>query len=175
MIKQESVVVLEAPVSTWCQLGIWQCQHMQCGFREFFSLFVVQSVDANPLALANCVMTRFGNWLKCEQNVYLWFGEILKLDKLIQDTLDWSMTGRLCSPCLDHFCKFCVCEPRVILSLLYWFGKLGSVVVTQFPITAIREIKILKKLQHENVIKLKEIVTSKGLFLLMKILSCKKG
>ncbi|KAL3524773.1 hypothetical protein ACH5RR_013145 [Cinchona calisaya] len=29
-----------------------------------------------------------------------------------------------------------------------------------FPITAIREIKILKKLQHENVIKLKEIVTS---------------
>ncbi|KAK4489161.1 hypothetical protein RD792_004955 [Penstemon davidsonii] len=32
----------------------------------------------------------------------------------------------------------------------------------QFPITAIREIKILKKLQHENVIKLKEIVTSSG-------------
>lgn len=32
----------------------------------------------------------------------------------------------------------------------------------QFPITALREIKILKKLQHENVIKLKEIVTSPG-------------
>lgn len=32
----------------------------------------------------------------------------------------------------------------------------------QFPITAIREIKILKKLHHENVIKLKEIVTSTG-------------
>lgn len=32
----------------------------------------------------------------------------------------------------------------------------------QFPITAIREIKILKKLQHANVIRLKEIVTSKG-------------
>lgn len=31
-----------------------------------------------------------------------------------------------------------------------------------FPITAIREIKILKKLHHENVIKLKEIVTSTG-------------
>ncbi|XP_031117006.1 cyclin-dependent kinase C-2-like [Ipomoea triloba] len=31
-----------------------------------------------------------------------------------------------------------------------------------FPITAIREIKILKKLQHENVIKLREIVTSQG-------------
>ncbi|XP_020596167.1 cyclin-dependent kinase C-2-like, partial [Phalaenopsis equestris] len=31
-----------------------------------------------------------------------------------------------------------------------------------FPITAIREIKILKKLQHQNVIQLKEIVTSPG-------------
>lgn len=31
-----------------------------------------------------------------------------------------------------------------------------------FPITAIREIKILKKLRHENVIQLKEIVTSPG-------------
>ena len=31
-----------------------------------------------------------------------------------------------------------------------------------FPITAIREVKILKALNHENVIKLKEIVTSKG-------------
>lgn len=36
--------------------------------------------------------------------------------------------------------------------------------VMQFPITAIREIKILKKLHHENVIKLKEIVTSPGTF-----------
>lgn len=32
----------------------------------------------------------------------------------------------------------------------------------QFPITAIREIKILKKLHHDNVIQLKEIVTSPG-------------
>jgi cyclin-dependent kinase 12/13 len=31
-----------------------------------------------------------------------------------------------------------------------------------FPITAIREVKILKALQHENIVKLKEIVTSKG-------------
>lgn len=31
-----------------------------------------------------------------------------------------------------------------------------------FPITAIREIKILKKLHHKNVVRLKEIVTSKG-------------
>jgi cyclin-dependent kinase 12/13/ribosomal RNA-processing protein 12 len=34
--------------------------------------------------------------------------------------------------------------------------------LAQFPITAIREIKILKKLHHQNVIKLKEIVTSPG-------------
>jgi len=31
-----------------------------------------------------------------------------------------------------------------------------------FPITAIREIKILKSLRHENIVELKEIVTSKG-------------
>jgi serine/threonine protein kinase len=33
-----------------------------------------------------------------------------------------------------------------------------------FPITAIREIKILKSLNHKNVIKMKEIVTSKVSF-----------
>ena len=32
----------------------------------------------------------------------------------------------------------------------------------QFPITAIREIKILKILNHKNVVRLQEIVTSKG-------------
>ena len=31
-----------------------------------------------------------------------------------------------------------------------------------FPITAIREVKILKALEHENIVKLIEIVTSKG-------------
>jgi cyclin-dependent kinase 12/13 len=31
-----------------------------------------------------------------------------------------------------------------------------------FPITAIREVKILKVLHHVNIVKLKEIVTSKG-------------
>lgn len=31
-----------------------------------------------------------------------------------------------------------------------------------FPITALREVKILKALDHKNVVKLKEIVTSKG-------------
>lgn len=33
-----------------------------------------------------------------------------------------------------------------------------------FPITAIREVKILKALKHDNVVILKEIVTSKGRF-----------
>lgn len=31
-----------------------------------------------------------------------------------------------------------------------------------FPITAIREVKILKALHHPNIVQLKEIVTSKG-------------
>lgn len=41
-------------------------------------------------------------------------------------------------------------------------NKPYSELVIQFPITAIREIKILKKLHHENVVELKEIVTSPG-------------
>jgi len=36
-----------------------------------------------------------------------------------------------------------------------------------FPITAIREVKILKALNHPNIVKLKEIVTSKGATSLM--------
>ncbi len=35
----------------------------------------------------------------------------------------------------------------------------------QFPITTIREIKILKGLRHPNIVRLKEIVTSKGFYL----------
>jgi len=31
-----------------------------------------------------------------------------------------------------------------------------------FPITAIREVKILKALEHKNIVKLIEIVTSQG-------------
>ena len=31
-----------------------------------------------------------------------------------------------------------------------------------FPITAIREVKILKGMNHDNIVRLKEIVTSKG-------------
>lgn len=31
-----------------------------------------------------------------------------------------------------------------------------------FPITAIREVKILKALENKNIVKLKEIVTSQG-------------
>ena len=32
-----------------------------------------------------------------------------------------------------------------------------------FPITAMREIKLLKQLDHENIVNLREIVTSSGL------------
>lgn len=38
----------------------------------------------------------------------------------------------------------------------------GPLSPPQFPVTAIREIKILKVLNHKNVVQLKEIVTSKG-------------
>lgn len=34
-----------------------------------------------------------------------------------------------------------------------------------FPITALREVKILKALNHPNIVTLKEIVTSKGVLL----------
>ena len=34
-----------------------------------------------------------------------------------------------------------------------------------FPITALREVKILKALDHINIVNLKEIVTSKGALL----------
>lgn len=33
-----------------------------------------------------------------------------------------------------------------------------------FPITALREVKILKALHHANIVNLKEIVTSKGAY-----------
>lgn len=33
-----------------------------------------------------------------------------------------------------------------------------------FPITALREVKILKALKHPNIVNLKEIVTSKGAY-----------
>ena len=35
-----------------------------------------------------------------------------------------------------------------------------------YPITAIREVKILKALEHENIVKLIEVVTAKGKFFL---------
>ena len=31
-----------------------------------------------------------------------------------------------------------------------------------FPITALREVKLLKALRHENIVQLKEVVTSTG-------------
>ena len=38
-----------------------------------------------------------------------------------------------------------------------------------FPITAIREVKILKALEHKNIVKLKEIVTSKGAYCMYRV------
>lgn len=40
-----------------------------------------------------------------------------------------------------------------------------------FPITALREVKILKALKNEHIVKLKEIVTSKGMSIFLKIKS----
>ena len=42
-------------------------------------------------------------------------------------------------------------------------GSYLSWIWGQFPITAIREIKILKKLHHQNIVNLKKVVTSPGL------------
>jgi cyclin-dependent kinase 12/13 len=36
-----------------------------------------------------------------------------------------------------------------------------------FPITALREIKYLKQLEHENIVKLEDIVHSKRILLLL--------
>ncbi|TKY45336.1 Cyclin-dependent kinase C-1 [Spatholobus suberectus] len=59
----------------------------------------------------------------------------------------------------------------LILRVMWFIGRLdwenNLCTLIEFPITAIREIKILKKLHHENVIKLKEIVTSPGSNLLI--------
>jgi len=38
-----------------------------------------------------------------------------------------------------------------------------------FPITALREVKILKALNHPNIVNLKEIVTSKGAYVVQPI------
>ena len=41
-------------------------------------------------------------------------------------------------------------------------ADLTRILWPQLPVTAIREIKMLKVLNHKNVVQLKEIVTSKG-------------
>lgn len=46
----------------------------------------------------------------------------------------------------------------VFLSL--WLGAAGVAVDgRQFPLTALREIRLLKYLRHDNIVNLKEIVT----------------
>jgi cyclin-dependent kinase 12/13 len=43
-----------------------------------------------------------------------------------------------------------------------------------FPITAIREVKILRALRHPNIVNLKEIVTSKGTLQTPDLVACLK-
>ena len=43
----------------------------------------------------------------------------------------------------------------IIIYIYIYFGFLG------FPITAIREIKLLKLMSHKNIIRLREIIVSK--------------
>lgn len=70
---------------------------------------------------------------------------------LLQASTTWPF--QLCNSCFSRKTNY-----------VHYAGKWSWNVTffLQFPITAIREIKILKKLHHENVIKLKEIVTSQG-------------
>lgn len=45
-------------------------------------------------------------------------------------------------------------------SLFLWSGATGVAVHwRQFPLTALREIRLLKYLRHDNIVNLKEIVT----------------
>lgn len=63
-----------------------------------------------------------------------------------------------------------VCDEMVIHSLINW-RMLGEMVALKkvrlenekegFPITAVREIKILRQLNHPNIVNLMEIVTDK--------------
>lgn len=56
---------------------------------------------------------------------------------------------------------------------IYSFLILMSILL-QFPISAIREIKVLKRLHHENVVSLKEVVISQGISsLACHVLLCK--
>lgn len=77
--------------------------------------------------------------------------------------------------CLDYRCTI-VCVSRFLAEQRSVFvgadKETGEIVALKrinteqeengFPITAIREVKILKALNHVNIVKLKEIVTSKG-------------
>jgi cyclin-dependent kinase 12/13/ribosomal RNA-processing protein 12 len=81
--------------------------------------------------------------------------EIVALKKIRMDNEREGVSLlRLILLLLSHLRFFFVCVSPLMVR-----RRLAS---AQFPITAIREIKILKKLHHQNVIKLKEIVTSPG-------------
>ena len=67
---------------------------------------------------------------------------------------------------MDNF--HCKLIQTVIIFHLAWTGELVALKKVRtdnekegFPITAVREIKILRQLNHPNIVNLKEIVTDK--------------
>ena len=45
--------------------------------------------------------------------------------------------------------------------------RIAQFAAMQFPVTSIREMKILKYLRHPNIVELKEIVSSSGALILV--------
>lgn len=84
-------------------------------------------------------------------------GEIVALKKIRMDNEREGV-------CISFFCAQFLCMN------LFVGISLKFILYLKFPITAIREIKILKKLNHQNVIQLKEIVTSPGFFQIVELL-----
>lgn len=66
---------------------------------------------------------------------------------------------------MPNICSFTV----VIIRLIFSLGELVALKKVRlenekegFPITAVREIKILRQLNHKNIVNLREIVTDKS-------------
>lgn len=68
----------------------------------------------------------------------------------------------------DATAALCVVNPAVMFSIGSFLGEMVALKKVRldnekegFPITAIREIKILRQLNHKSIINMKEIVTDK--------------
>ena len=82
----------------------------------------------------------------------------------IQGILNYK-SGKLCRLKKDRR------NPRILRSYYFLFIFICLYIYSnckffQFPMTALREIKILKQISHKNLIKLHEICTSNGYFIL---------